>query len=448
MTRLKFPRPGTHWAIAAAVLIGVPAVADQPFFSGLGDLDGGPFWSEVLDISADASTVVGSSESTEGLQAYRWTNPASGGAGMQGLGDLPSGPFSSIGWGVSSDGGVIVGIGQVDVSSFEAFRWTDPAAGGSGMVSLGDLPGGPVFGGAVGASADGSVAVGWGTTESGLAQAFRWTDPSQGGNGMVALGLMTAGTFSRATAVNPDGSIVIGRGNSANGNEGFRWTDPAQGGAGMVGLGDLTGGSFRSNSNDLSDDGSVIVGAGFSNTGVEAYRWSDPAVGGAGMVALGLVPGFGASEAYAVSADGNVIVGAVLNFPQSRAMYWTDPTAGGTGMVRLHDLLVNEFGLNLTGWTLNVAKGISADGRTIVGNGVNPSGAEEGWIAHLGSACAGDLDGDGDTDLGDLGILLADFGCGTPGGPPPPCPGDLDGDGDTDLGDLGILLADFGCGTP
>ena len=55
--------------------------------------------------------------------------------------------------------------------------------------------------------------------------------------------------------------------------------------------------------------------------------------------------------------------------------------------------------------------------------------------------CVGDLDGDGDTDLADLGILLADFGCAAPG----PCPGDLDGDGDTDLADLGILLADFGC---
>jgi hypothetical protein len=56
--------------------------------------------------------------------------------------------------------------------------------------------------------------------------------------------------------------------------------------------------------------------------------------------------------------------------------------------------------------------------------------------------CPGDLDGDGDTDQGDLGILLADWGC-TGGG----CAGDLDNDGDTDQGDLGILLADWGCGT-
>jgi hypothetical protein len=56
--------------------------------------------------------------------------------------------------------------------------------------------------------------------------------------------------------------------------------------------------------------------------------------------------------------------------------------------------------------------------------------------------CVGDLNGDGSTDLTDLGILLADFGCMTP---PGPCVGDLNGDGNTDLTDLGILLADFGC---
>ncbi len=64
------------------------------------------------------------------------------------------------------------------------------------------------------------------------------------------------------------------------------------------------------------------------------------------------------------------------------------------------------------------------------------------WVVPVEAGCAGDLDGDGDTDQADLGILLADWGC--TGG----CVGDLDGDGDTDQGDLGVLLADWGCGTP
>ncbi len=51
--------------------------------------------------------------------------------------------------------------------------------------------------------------------------------------------------------------------------------------------------------------------------------------------------------------------------------------------------------------------------------------------------CVGDLDGDGDTDQADLGILLAAYGNNAGG--------DLDGDGDTDQADLGILLGDYGC---
>ena len=53
--------------------------------------------------------------------------------------------------------------------------------------------------------------------------------------------------------------------------------------------------------------------------------------------------------------------------------------------------------------------------------------------------CVGDLDGDGDTDVDDITLLLSDYGC-TSG-----CPGDLDGDGDTDVDDLALLADDYGC---
>ncbi len=55
-------------------------------------------------------------------------------------------------------------------------------------------------------------------------------------------------------------------------------------------------------------------------------------------------------------------------------------------------------------------------------------------------SCPGDIDSDGDTDLSDLGVVLANFGLTGQD----PDDGDTDGDGDVDLSDLGVVLANFG----
>lgn len=51
-------------------------------------------------------------------------------------------------------------------------------------------------------------------------------------------------------------------------------------------------------------------------------------------------------------------------------------------MRSLRTVLVNDFGLDLTGWTLGTADGISADGLVIVGAGIR-LGRAEAWIANL-----------------------------------------------------------------
>jgi hypothetical protein len=52
--------------------------------------------------------------------------------------------------------------------------------------------------------------------------------------------------------------------------------------------------------------------------------------------------------------------------------------------------------------------------------------------------CPCDLDGSGEVDSGDLGLLLLYYGpCGG-------CPADLDGNDNVDSADLGLLLLNFG----
>jgi hypothetical protein len=168
----------------------------------------------------------------------------------------------------------------------------------------------------------------------------------------------------------------------------------------------------------------------------EAFRWTEAE----GMTGLGhLADGF-MSFAHAVSADGGVIVGGAADPESSEgsaAFVWE----AHRGMRNLQAVLVNDHGLDLTGWILLTATGVSADGRIIVGNGINPNGFYEAWIAELPPRCLGDLDSSGSVSLQDLASLLAHYGAASGAAY---AEGDLDGDRDVDLDDLAALLARFG----
>jgi hypothetical protein len=49
-------------------------------------------------------------------------------------------------------------------------------------------------------------------------------------------------------------------------------------------------------------------------------------------------------------------------------------------MRRLSDVLISGGATGLAGWTLMDATGISADGSTIAGTGINPSGKMEAFV--------------------------------------------------------------------
>jgi probable HAF family extracellular repeat protein len=234
---------------------------------GLGDLPDSYFSSSATGVSADGQVIVGygsSVPSGTGWEAFRWT-PTNG---MQALGDLAGGNFDSRAWGVSADGSVIVGESSSSDGN-QAFRWTTA----SGMVGLGDLTNGNFSSIAYGVSADGSTVVGYGSPDSsGTHEAFRWTAET----GMVGLGFLPCDTWTIARAVSGDGSIIVGDPQISTYKCVFVW-DARHGLRELLsvltndyGL-DLTGWQLG-RATAITPDGKVIVGYG-SNPSGQTEGW-------------------------------------------------------------------------------------------------------------------------------------------------------------------------------
>jgi len=148
----------------------------------------------------------------------------------------------------------------------------------------------------------------------------------------------------------------------------------------------------------------VVVG--FSNDasghGFKAFRWT----AASGMVGLGFLPGGHESTASGVNADGTVVVGQANDASdQPQAFRWTRATR----MQSVLTLLLAAKVVTMTGWQLRSANGVSADGTVIVGDGVDPLGQSQAWIARLpkedNEDCEEDDDNQGDNDNqgGDFG---------------------------------------------
>jgi probable HAF family extracellular repeat protein len=353
--------------------------AEDFAFRGLGYLTGGVPDSGAYGISADGQVVVGYSSAAPGMiEAFRWTESS----GMTGLGNLSPADRDSRAFGASADGAVVTGSGGF--AEPVAFRWSESL----GMVALGGNARR-----AYGVSSDGTTIVGE-RPAGGDSVAFRWTESG----GLQSLGylphLPEFGPISSAHATSVDGTVVVGSSTSYSGQQAFRWTASD----GMVGIGDLPGGITNSGARGVSADGTVIVGYGRSAAGAEAFRWT----ASSGMQGLGDLPGGTFSSiAVSVSADGSIIVGRGSTEVGSEAFVWD----ASHGLRNLRSVLAEE-GLNLTGWLLSEATGISADGRKIVGWGVNPDGNNEAWLATISvpSSLPGDFNRDGTVDSLDFAI--------------------------------------------
>jgi probable HAF family extracellular repeat protein len=357
----KFPL-----ALVVSSAVCLPTQAGEVSFTGIGFLQehSPPPQSFGTGVSPDGGTVLGNASSPPNfsIASVRWTRQA----GLQSLGVPPGVTFSTAS-AASLGADVIAGYHQ-NSQRYMGYRWTESG----GYVDLGDLPGGSNSTLALDMSWDGNTIVGTGnygffpgTPLHG--EGFVWT----AAGGIRSVGFLKGGTVSQALAVTADGRITVGVADDPNGGYAFTWTE--QGGMSL--LPDLPGGTTDAIAGEISSNGRFIVGRGHSNRGYEACLWTDAGT----PIGLGDLPG-GPFLSYAegVTDDGALIVGySSIASTSDRAFIWD----AAHGMRDLRTVLRTQFGLPLTGWTLTRANAISPDGTVIAGDGINPRGDFEGWVA-------------------------------------------------------------------
>lgn len=301
--------------------------------------------------------------------------------------DLPNGSqYSTIAF--SQDGRTIVGDSFIDPNSRKAFVWH------GGTVSYLDnlatiVEEGTPSSIASAVNDDGTVVVGSSISSTGVQHAVTWAGGSitdlgtingkdsvsiaVSGDGSTVLissadvqdfavhtvgGTTALSGFSRAgnKAFSFDGSVLVGTSTSSHALRVVNGT--------ATDLGVPDGFDF-SYADFVSGDGRIVVGSLYKATmeGIEhVFRWENNA-----MEDIGTIGDGEDIRAYDISADGNVIVGTafldVLGMT-STAFYW-DKTDG----LRRVDQMLTDAGLDLQGWALSTAVGVSDDGGTLIGYG-------------------------------------------------------------------------------
>ncbi|WP_250461582.1 hypothetical protein [Microbulbifer litoralis] len=362
-TLLRFP----SFACLALFLAGCSLTeSPRPPFEGLGDLPGGKISSSASAVSADGRVVVGQSSSAEdSVEAYRWEDGE-----MTPIGTLRPGDLSSAN-DVSADGATVVGtsFNFSGGSPSLAFVWRD-----GDMRTLDDFPCGDMGCSALAVSGDGSIVVGksgWRYGEK--ERPFIWTE----GAGMRNLQDVLENRYGvdlhdwvlgHAEHISDDGSVIAGSGLwDDTAYDAFRWTEGDSTGVSLPGMG---------SANAISPDGSALVGnrsTRLERAG-ELVLWKEREA-----AVLASVQDGGPFIARGVSACGSVVVGFGNFGDGEEAFIWSETD----GMRKLKGVLENEHHLELAGWTLKRAEGISNDGTVIVGSGTNPQGNREAWRAVL-----------------------------------------------------------------
>lgn len=387
-------------------------------FEGLGHVDRSRqygLYSTAKAVTPDGLVVVGATTSASGQEAFRWTRET----GMLALGDLSGGDVGSVAYAVSADGRVVSGEGRI-ASGGRAVLWRD-----GDILDLGVLPGCTESHYAL-VSSDGRVVTGYSVSAQRGTQAFVWTFTK----GMTVLPRLPASNpYGAPLAISADGRRIVGVSRDGTSDSPTLWES-----GNVISLGCLLGSGSDGFASAISPNGEIVVG--YCNG---AFRWSPTE----GMVRLGddsplphqlLIP-------TGAAADGSFVVGYGS---YGHAMMWS-PQTGSEG---LQEFVERRLPGATLGWALTRATAITPDGSVVIGEGINPCGFAEAWMAKLDGPrptvppgsfprCPGDINRDDRVDFGDLAILLNQFGLTVQ------C-ADTNGDGFVGFIDLNLLLAAFG----
>ena len=369
--------------MAAAAGMGAAANAQTQTFRLIGALPGSNTFSSGYGVSEDGSVVVGHSGNNyyygSSSHAFRWSDET-------GIQDLDVLAPAAAAYAVSGDGLTIAGS---EISgSTSALRWGTS----NSAVSEQLFHGGEIYG----ISRDGSTFVGYDASGGGGGggggafrphRAIRYTDRGR----VEFIDTNALANTSEALGASADGSVVVGWTLlNTVGNRAFRWTAAD----GMVNIAASVVSNY-SRAAAVSGDGSVVVGEFNTNGAVHAFRWT--AAGG--FMDMGTLPGFRTSSAYAITADGSTIFGRSTDATglNQRAFIWR----ADLGM---RDLNVILGGVVPAGFVLTEARACNATGTVIAGGSKTPTNGVEAWVVtgFTTNVCAADFNRSGAADVADI----------------------------------------------
>lgn len=408
------------------------ASAQPASFTPLADLPGGTVSGRGLAINASGDAVVGFSNDGADAGAL-WRNAGAWGAPIT-LNRLPSGTAANA-RGCATSVLVVFGDATDSAGFRQAVKWS--INGSSATISLLGFPLAGGYSGAVFAcSADGSVACGenifqptggGGPPPLPITQAFRWTAA-----GMIDLGTLPgvtpfSGQQTRANAMSNDGNTIVGFTQEPNFiSRPCRWIDTT--------IDDISDGQWSGQARGCSPDGQIIVGTRTDAGGSLAFLWTE-AGGRMDLGTIGTVDGvtYTVSGLFDISHSACRACGVNTFSSTQLACIW-EPGVGWRSVKQV----LQDAGINMTGWTLQFANSISDDGQTIAGHGVNPSGQTQAWVAFIPLPAAGDVNRDGQVNGRDIAAFTAMLGEAAPA--VGVCEADLNHDGVVDADDVAPLI--------